>query len=80
MWARQGSNLRPKGYEPPALPLSYRPGCSRAGTQFYDETGRPVCTYSTSTIIHDRTGDVVGANPGSGGPFVGLEWRAEGRS
>ena len=24
-WARQGSNLRPWGYEPPALPLSYRP-------------------------------------------------------
>ena len=25
-WARQGSNLRPIGYEPTALPLSYRPG------------------------------------------------------
>lgn len=24
-WARQDSNLRPSGYEPPALPLSYRP-------------------------------------------------------
>ena len=24
-WARQGSNLRPIGYEPTALPLSYRP-------------------------------------------------------
>ena len=24
-WARQGSNLRPSGYEPPALPLSYEP-------------------------------------------------------
>ena len=27
-WARQGSNLRPIGYEPTALPLSYRPGVS----------------------------------------------------
>ena len=25
MWARQDSNLKPSGYEPPALPLSYRP-------------------------------------------------------
>gem|GEM_PF-2037054 len=25
MWARQGSNLRPIGYEPTALPLSYEP-------------------------------------------------------
>ena len=25
-WARQGSNLRPIGYEPTALPLSYGPG------------------------------------------------------
>ncbi len=24
-WARQGSNLRPIGYEPTALPLSYEP-------------------------------------------------------
>ena|GEM_PF-3535712 len=24
-WARQDSNLRPSGYEPPALPLSYEP-------------------------------------------------------
>ena len=24
-WARQDSNLRPTGYEPAALPLSYRP-------------------------------------------------------
>ncbi len=24
-WARQGSNLRPTGYEPAALPLSYEP-------------------------------------------------------
>ena len=24
-WARQGSNLRPPGYEPDALPLSYEP-------------------------------------------------------
>ncbi len=24
-WARQGSNLRPTGYEPVALPLSYWP-------------------------------------------------------
>ena len=24
-WARQGSNLRPNGYEPSALPLSYEP-------------------------------------------------------
>ena len=24
-WARQGSNLRPTGYEPAALPLSYGP-------------------------------------------------------
>ena len=29
-WARQGSNLRPIGYEPTALPLSYGPkGVSR---------------------------------------------------
>ena len=26
MWARKDSNLRPIGYEPPALPLSYGPG------------------------------------------------------
>ena len=26
IWARQGSNLRPSGYEPRALPLSYGPG------------------------------------------------------
>ncbi len=26
LWARQGSNLRPSGYEPRALPLSYGPG------------------------------------------------------
>ncbi len=25
LWAWQGLNLRPSGYEPPALPLSYRP-------------------------------------------------------
>ncbi len=25
LWARQGSNLRPSGYEPRALPLSYGP-------------------------------------------------------
>ncbi len=25
LWARQGSNLRPNGYEPSALPLSYGP-------------------------------------------------------
>ncbi len=25
MWARQGSNLRPRDYESPALPLSYEP-------------------------------------------------------
>ncbi len=24
-WARKDSNLRPSGYEPPALPLSYGP-------------------------------------------------------
>jgi hypothetical protein len=24
-WARQDSNLRPTGYEPAALPLSYKP-------------------------------------------------------
>ena len=24
-WARQDSNLRPTGYEPDALPLSYEP-------------------------------------------------------
>jgi hypothetical protein len=24
-WVQQGSNLQPSGYEPPALPLSYRP-------------------------------------------------------
>ena len=29
-WARQGSNLRPIGYEPTALPLSYRPGVQSA--------------------------------------------------
>ena len=28
LWARQGSNLRPIGYEPTALPLSYRPQIS----------------------------------------------------
>ena len=28
-WARQGSNLRPIGYEPTALPLSYRPGLNQ---------------------------------------------------
>ena len=27
-WARQGSNLRPIGYEPSALPLSYGPSCA----------------------------------------------------
>ena len=31
-WARQDSNLRPTGYEPVALPLSYRP------TRFPDYT------------------------------------------
>ncbi len=30
MWARQGSNLRPIGYEPTALPLSYGPLEARA--------------------------------------------------
>ena len=25
IWARKDSNLRPSGYEPPALPLSYGP-------------------------------------------------------
>jgi hypothetical protein len=25
LWARQDSNLRPSGYEPRALPLSYEP-------------------------------------------------------
>ena len=25
LWARQDSNLRPSGYEPRALPLSYGP-------------------------------------------------------
>jgi hypothetical protein len=33
-WAQQDSNLRPSGYEPPALPLSYWPrhvqNCTRA--------------------------------------------------
>lgn len=28
LWARQDSNLRPSGYEPRALPLSYGPGFS----------------------------------------------------
>ncbi len=28
-WARQDSNLRPWGYEPRALPLSYRPDSTR---------------------------------------------------
>jgi hypothetical protein len=27
-WARQDSNLRPTGYEPAALPLSYEPALS----------------------------------------------------
>ena len=31
-WARQGSNLRPIGYEPTALPLSYRPSLFRLYT------------------------------------------------
>ena len=29
-WARQDSNLRPDGYEPPALPLSYEPPGQKA--------------------------------------------------
>jgi hypothetical protein len=29
LWARQDSNLRPSGYEPRALPLSYGPGLSK---------------------------------------------------
>ncbi len=28
-WARQDSNLRPSGYEPRALPLSYGPGWAK---------------------------------------------------
>lgn len=30
-WARQDSNLQPTGYEPVALPLSYRPDSIGAG-------------------------------------------------
>jgi hypothetical protein len=30
-WARQGSNLRPLGCKPSALPLSYAPGYRAAG-------------------------------------------------
>jgi hypothetical protein len=29
-WAQQGSNLRPNGYEPSALPLSYGPDAGRS--------------------------------------------------
>ena len=29
IWARQDSNLRPGGYEPHALPLSYGPGWAK---------------------------------------------------
>ena len=35
IWARQDSNLRPSGYEPRALPLSYGP-----------EMGRKIITWS----------------------------------
>ncbi len=37
-WARQGSNLRPIGYEPTALPLSYEP-VYRRGVVSPAETG-----------------------------------------
>ena len=44
-WARQDSNLRPWGYEPRALPLSYRPKptprmCALATTVRTNDTPR----------------------------------------
>jgi hypothetical protein len=42
VWARQDSNLRPSGYEPRALPLSYGPG---KGKKNYNMVRLPL-TYS----------------------------------
>ena len=39
-WARQGSNLRPIGYEPTALPLSYEP--SVGGSSSVSNAANPV--------------------------------------
>ena len=38
-WARQDSNLRPDGYEPPALPLSYEPVERRRNSSCYNLLG-----------------------------------------
>ncbi len=44
-WAREDSNLRPIGYEPTALPLSYGPACLE-GTSSY-QTGAPAGQHFT---------------------------------
>jgi hypothetical protein len=40
-WARQDSNLRPTGYEPAALPLSYEPTLSPMKSFTFH--GHPIC-------------------------------------
>ncbi len=47
-WARQGSNLRPRHYECPALPLSYGPESSGGETRTLNHTvnSRVLCQLS----------------------------------
>gem|GEM_PF-5988870 len=46
-WARQDSNLRPNGYEPSALPLSYGPPVKPSWTA--SESGAPVSVMERAT-------------------------------
>ena len=61
-WARQGSNLRPIGYEPTALPLSYGPHVRSLAEGFQRVKARGIVA------------DVQGTSPGrtsiQGGPKV----------
>ena len=70
-WARQGSNLRPTGYEPAALPLSYGPS-----RQLYSIVGGE---GSSTVALIDRLNSIVflkgvlNLRKGE----LNLEWRAK---
>ena len=57
-WAWQGSNPRPWGYEPRALPLSYRPT--------YKNT--VIATTTTPRLQRGQTGNPRGSSGNHGGP------------
>src|SRR5439155_24562523 len=63
-WAQQDSNLQPRDYESPSLPLSYRPGCdalailARSGN-VVNRPGSGSAGSLLTKLMDARQGDVV---------------------